>query len=307
MKDWKGCRGFRPQIAMHVQNSMPPDMIAGEAEGVEPFSAESGNTQGHVNASADHPTVDLTQQHQSTSFEVLVARLSGYVKFSKITNIVPTDSMLQRQARMIIYGSDYPWDQTATDNLRWLELFKMGHGIDEASLRYTVDVTQASSSPDLPIHGAPVCQINSDISPDEDRIMNQGRSQAVIAPNHTSYIKGSHAALGLIEPEFQLPWYWQSPECLAEFRASRKAPSLSVWPELPQYTICQGSDWGGPSPNIDNDANGIRVDHPFIQDRENHAENELTSLMPFDMDINGLFDGTDHCLGYEGCMSTPYN
>ena len=47
--------------------------------------------------------------------------------------IVPTDGMLQRQARWILYESDDNWNQTAADNQEWLELFKKAHGLPSAS------------------------------------------------------------------------------------------------------------------------------------------------------------------------------
>ncbi|KXT18535.1 hypothetical protein AC579_2252 [Pseudocercospora musae] len=88
---------------MHVQNSMPPYMIANEAEGVGPFNAESGNTRGHVDNLAKHLTIDMTQRHQPISFEVLVAKFSEHVNVQKAMNIVP---LLQRQAGIIVYVVD---------------------------------------------------------------------------------------------------------------------------------------------------------------------------------------------------------
>ncbi|PKS12306.1 hypothetical protein jhhlp_001606 [Lomentospora prolificans] len=45
MKDWKGCRGLEPAVALLVQNSMPPYLIGLESNDVGPFSA----SRSHVN------------------------------------------------------------------------------------------------------------------------------------------------------------------------------------------------------------------------------------------------------------------
>lgn len=39
IKDWKGCRGLEPAVALLVQNAMPPYLIGAEANNIEPFSA----------------------------------------------------------------------------------------------------------------------------------------------------------------------------------------------------------------------------------------------------------------------------
>ncbi len=38
--------------------------------------------------------------------------------------VKPSDSALQRQARIIIYEFDDEWNQTAADNVDWLNAFK---------------------------------------------------------------------------------------------------------------------------------------------------------------------------------------
>jgi len=44
MKDWKGCRGLDPSVAVHVTNAMPPYLIANESKSPFPFSASNGNS-----------------------------------------------------------------------------------------------------------------------------------------------------------------------------------------------------------------------------------------------------------------------
>jgi hypothetical protein len=69
----------------------------------------------------------------STCWEILTIRLGLFVKEQLQAGIVPTDSMLQRQARWILYESDDNWNQTAADNQEWLELFKKAHGLPSTS------------------------------------------------------------------------------------------------------------------------------------------------------------------------------
>jgi len=42
---------------------------------------------------------------------------------------VPTDEELQHQARWIVYDDDDPWNQTAADNVEWLQRFKRDTGL----------------------------------------------------------------------------------------------------------------------------------------------------------------------------------
>lgn len=42
-------------------------------------------------------------------------------------DIEPSDEALQRQARIIIYEFDDGWNQTAADNIEWLNAFKQRH------------------------------------------------------------------------------------------------------------------------------------------------------------------------------------
>lgn len=174
MKDWEGCRGLDPAVAMLVRNAMPPYLIGTESKALIPFTAEKASTPAAAVGSVEcEEAVSQSLRPVPTSFEILVAELSRYVNDQKRLCQVPTDEMLQRQARLIVYGDEDPWNQTAADSRQWLELFKMGHGIG-------------------------------------------GESQT------------SNACSGTLEPSsleddtaFQLPWYWQSPECLAEWKQSK--------------------------------------------------------------------------------------
>ncbi|KAE8378476.1 hypothetical protein BDV26DRAFT_281011 [Aspergillus bertholletiae] len=127
MKDWRGCRGLDPPVALAVENAMPPYLIGIEATGMAPFSAshmlgrdvQSGLHVGET----DQP---MQAQAKPTMFEHLTARLGEYVLKVQAKGEIITDEMLQKEARCIIYGDDDPWNQTAADSAEWLKLFKEG-------------------------------------------------------------------------------------------------------------------------------------------------------------------------------------
>ncbi|KAI8935335.1 hypothetical protein NX059_007920 [Plenodomus lindquistii] len=78
MKNWKGCRGLDPHVAMHVTNAMPPYLIANESMSPFPFSATNASSLKQVsiqheqydleylipNANDLSPTSDLSTAHQ---------------------------------------------------------------------------------------------------------------------------------------------------------------------------------------------------------------------------------------------------
>ncbi len=59
----------------------------------------------------------------------LEQELGKFVTKCKLSNVLPTDRMLQDQGRMIIYEDDDPWNWTCADNQQWLDTFKFQQGI----------------------------------------------------------------------------------------------------------------------------------------------------------------------------------
>ncbi|KAH6881484.1 hypothetical protein BKA58DRAFT_371652 [Alternaria rosae] len=53
MKNWKGCRGLDPHVAIHVTNAMPPYLIANESKSPFPFSASNSASLKQLNLSVD--------------------------------------------------------------------------------------------------------------------------------------------------------------------------------------------------------------------------------------------------------------
>lgn len=176
MKDWKGARGFEPAVATLVRHSIPPYLIGTEATAMMPFSAESNNPQQPISSNPHFPHSTTTP----TSFEYLVSELGKFTAVQTAQNLTPTDQTLQETARLIVYGDNDPWNQTAADNSQWLELFKQGYGIAGP---------QPSAS---------------------RQTEQQLPSSSTVAQDSTNF------------PEtLDLPWYWQSPECLAIYRQNK--------------------------------------------------------------------------------------
>jgi hypothetical protein len=234
MKDWKGARGFEPAVATLVRHSIPPYLIGTEATAMMPFSAESGNPQQPVSSNPHFPHSTTTP----TSFEYLVSELGKFTAAQTAQNLTPTDQTLQEQARLIVYGDNDPWNQTAADNSQWLELFKQGYGI---------------AGP----------------QPPDTRQTEQLPSDSVVAQNSTNF------------PEnLDLPWYWQSPECLAIYRQNKAYfythrstddPPGVVVDEGPQIVSTQNDLPGLPSGAADLDLNfgghekGLSIAHDYAE------------------------------------------
>jgi hypothetical protein len=120
MRDWKGCRGFEPAVALAVENAMPPYLIGNESREICPFSAVngSGSNLGRFEA--------FVEGERPTRFEDLTGRLAQFVSDIRANGAVITDEMLQAESRSIVYGDQDPWNQTAADNPEWLRMFKEG-------------------------------------------------------------------------------------------------------------------------------------------------------------------------------------
>lgn len=61
------------------------------------------------------------------NYSRLERSLGEYMDSQRAQGIEPTDDDLQRQARIVIYEFDDGWNQTAADNIEWLNAFKARH------------------------------------------------------------------------------------------------------------------------------------------------------------------------------------
>ncbi|KAL2808664.1 hypothetical protein BJX63DRAFT_435882 [Aspergillus granulosus] len=116
MRDWKGCRGFEPAVALAVESAMPPYLIGNESVEMHPFSASNGRGS----------SIGLVEVDKPTPFEELTGHLTKYVDRAHAEGAIITDEMLQAESRFIVYGDEDPWNQTAADNPEWLRMFKEG-------------------------------------------------------------------------------------------------------------------------------------------------------------------------------------
>ncbi|OJJ87928.1 DNA-binding domain-containing protein [Aspergillus glaucus CBS 516.65] len=213
MKDWKGCRGLDPAVALAVDNAMPPYLIGIESNGVDPFSA---STRGCPPTAAIDSRAygafcpNQPKEAQPTPFEQLTEHLIRFVRRKQAQGSPITDECIQQEARGLLYGDDDPWNQTAADSPEWLRLFKEGIGLNASTPNLDPGTSNISSNAIFPLPW----------TADEEyhRVKNQNEMC-------------TNGLAGEIDP--WMPWAWQSPECLAEFRKFRDG---SISCSTPQQT-----------------------------------------------------------------------
>lgn len=83
----------------------------------------SEDVKDRIHRSTDPLLIDSTV-HNYTRLE---RDLGDYLTSQRALGLEPTDEDLQRQARIIIFEFDDGWNQTAADNVQWLESFKNRH------------------------------------------------------------------------------------------------------------------------------------------------------------------------------------
>lgn len=202
MKDWKGDRGFEPSIAMLVQSAMPPYLIGAESLDLEPFSASKGV----MKKMLTYPDA----QNPPNVFELLTARLGDFVTASRASGATINCDILRYQARLILYGDDDPLNQTPADNDQWLTLFKIGHGLASGS------IATGGNSTHSPI--------------------SQTATPLLLCANNLT-IPRPMPAQGKTRSEDDdteptLPWWCQSPECLAELMQMSQEFALTTLGEI---------------------------------------------------------------------------
>lgn len=202
MKQWRGCRGLDPAVALAVENAMPPYLIGAESSGIDPFSASKGRPDA---LKSNHPIL-TTESHlqeeensQPTPFEVLTEHLIRFVHGKQAAGDLITDESIQQEARFFVYGDDDSWNQTAADNMDWLQLFKDGMGLCQPSFAGSQGEDSTSPEACFPLPWT-----------------------ANMTPG--SIVSASACARAVESPDDPwMPWAWQSPECLAEYRRSTKS------------------------------------------------------------------------------------
>ena len=301
MKDWKGCRGLEPAVSLLVQDAMPPYLIGLESRNFEPFSASRGTVkkpQSGADNKRDPPTV----------FQLLTAQLGDFVKTSMAKNLRVTDEMIQREARLIIYDDDDPWNQTPADNPEWLDLFKTGYGLFPTTRAQDPVTSQLHSNQASTQHST--ATVPSPVT--LEKLYQAAASD--IGADHLEF-----CARGPAVPGFAVPWQWQSPECLADFIQRHQIPPLATLgtvesvtqPTLPAGCAIDSASTGDTSLVVDHsgiamEAESTGVDTPAAPGcgvpafNHNAADESLTllmseedlfsSILSFDMEPQAVVD-----------------
>lgn len=130
MSKWVGDWGFESFVARLVENAVPPYLVAQERASMDPFVATQ-RPSSVAESSAGVSGQNVSIWADSNCWARLDKSLREFIGSSLAQGIVPTDAQLQAQARLIVFGDEDPWNQTAADNPVWLGLLKKECGIGE--------------------------------------------------------------------------------------------------------------------------------------------------------------------------------
>ncbi|KAF6802550.1 benzoate 4-monooxygenase cytochrome p450 [Colletotrichum sojae] len=155
MAEWTGEHGFAPDVAERVAHALPPYLIGSESMSVVPFSATKQGTRDHfaqissrtrtksaqtgeaAGASppatpVQSPSILSSRAATSKAFtDILERHLKHFADEHGARGVRPTDDMLRRESRRVIYDSDDEWNQTVADNSEWLSQFRKRYGLYE--------------------------------------------------------------------------------------------------------------------------------------------------------------------------------
>ncbi|KAF9887064.1 hypothetical protein FE257_010558 [Aspergillus nanangensis] len=120
MAQWQGDWGFEPYVQSLVENAMPPYLIGHEHTTLDPYKSSEA---------IENPQ-DLINPGDVNCFYRLRNQLTDYIRTQMIAGTIPTDQMIQTEARMVVYDNDDPWNQTCADNPVWLSLLKRDAGLE---------------------------------------------------------------------------------------------------------------------------------------------------------------------------------
>lgn len=156
MAEWTGEHGFAPEVAERVAHALPPYLIGSESLSVVPFSATKQGTRDHfaqissrtrtkaaqeagegqgaspVAAPVQSPSILSSRAATSKAFtDILERHLKHFSDEHAARGVRPTDEMLRRESRRVIYDSDDEWNQTVADNSEWLAQFRKRYGLSD--------------------------------------------------------------------------------------------------------------------------------------------------------------------------------
>lgn len=152
MSEWQGDHEFEISVAAKIRNAIPPYCIGPESHALVPFMTADLAIQGHFNQTssatrgmdlqprevepADFPvglsTLATANQRSDAMTinpevytDMLAIHLARLAREQIHQGIIPADETFQREARRVIYGSEWGgWNPTVADNEYWLAFFK---------------------------------------------------------------------------------------------------------------------------------------------------------------------------------------
>ncbi|KAJ5901537.1 hypothetical protein N7495_002065 [Penicillium taxi] len=123
MAQWQGDWGFEPHVLAHVENAMPPYLIDYDSKTPNPWTT--------AQAQGDDVSPRLNVPNDANCHARLSRELGAYIQNQKAQGVIPTDHMIQFEARRVIFeGDDDPWNQTCADNAMWLSILKRDNGLE---------------------------------------------------------------------------------------------------------------------------------------------------------------------------------
>lgn len=146
MSQWQGDWGFDPWIQERVENAIPPYLIDYEWRSPDPWTT--------VQAQGDGNSPRLPVPNDANCYLRLSRELTAYIHNQKAQGIIPTDQMLQAEARRVIYGGDDDaWNQTCADNPLWLSILRRDTGLDTAVHSDSLQFSDLGLQPPFAVNG----------------------------------------------------------------------------------------------------------------------------------------------------------
>ncbi|CAG8397403.1 unnamed protein product [Penicillium salamii] len=148
MAQWQGDWGFDPLIQARVENAIPPYMIDYEWRSPDPWATEQAK-----GTEEDGPSLGLPVPTDVNCYRRLSRELTTYIYEQKAQGVIPSDHMIQTEARRIIYGSDDSWNQTCADNVVWLGVLKRDCGLQTAVHNDEIQFSDLGMQPPFAVNG----------------------------------------------------------------------------------------------------------------------------------------------------------
>lgn len=158
MSRWEGDWGFEPFVARLVENAVPPYLVAQERKSMDPYVAKArrpststsvGSAAGGEGGPAELTNASTTTAsllNHSNCWNELSRCLREYISDCLSRGVVPTDAQLQAQARLVVFGDEDPWNQTAADNPIWLGILKREFCLDDGGVSSKANAAVSAES-----------------------------------------------------------------------------------------------------------------------------------------------------------------